>query len=58
MYLEKRGKPAPARERRNVFAAIAEAALGGLLLLLLMREWWVDEYLQHEVGVYEIIEGL
>ena len=33
MYLEKRGKPAPARERRNVFAAMAEAALKGGLLV-------------------------
>ena len=27
MYMLKRGKPAPARERRKVFAAMAEAAL-------------------------------
>ena len=32
MYMLKRGKTAPARERRKVLAAIAEAALGGMLV--------------------------
>jgi len=31
MYWEKSGKPAPARDRRNVFAAMAEAALRGFV---------------------------
>ena len=31
MYMLKRGKTAPAMDLRKVFAAIAEAALGGLL---------------------------
>jgi hypothetical protein len=42
-----------------VFAAMAEAALGGVLVY-----WGGSEtevvfgYLQHEVGVYKVIEGL
>jgi hypothetical protein len=42
MYFEKRGKTAPARERRNVFAAMAEAALCGLLVF---PDICTDEYL-------------
>lgn len=30
MYVAKRGKTAPAKERKNVLAAMADAALGGL----------------------------
>lgn len=62
MYMLKRGKTAPARERRKVLAAIAEAALWGMLV---SEFFGVDEGgkmgeeredAQHEISIYEIIE--
>ena len=53
VYCEKRGKPAPARERRKVLAAMAEAALG--LVRFWFRGFFGGGYLQHEVGVYDVV---
>ena len=63
MYVAKRGKTAPAMERRNVFAAMAEAALWAKkkyngqhdkfnVLKILIH------HLQHEVGINDVIQRL
>lgn len=62
MYMLKRGKTAPAMDRRKVFAAMAEAAL-------INKATWVskevrareergNEDIQHEISVNEVIERL
>ncbi len=56
IYCEKSGKPAPASDRKNVFAAIAEAALE--ILLKHFRYQKAIKNLQHEVGVDEVIKSL
>lgn len=51
------GNPAAKAERKKVFAAIAEAALFRVLEVVRLRQLEAGS-LQHEISVYEIIEGL
>jgi len=55
MYVAKRGNAAPQSERRNVFAAIADAALRSV------SQVFGDEtckYLQHEICIDQVVETL
>ena len=66
MYMLNKGKTAPARDLRKVFAAIAEAALVEIVRLRgpflggsaeKHRIRWV-RYVQHEICIYEVVECL
>lgn len=67
MYCEKSGNPAPAAERRNVFAAIAEAALKkekeekeriSICFAVLRNRRKRRGNIQKQICVHDIIEGL
>lgn len=58
IYVLKRGKTAPARERRKVLAAIAEAALLEAVSMRALRCCDGRRYLQHEIGIHEVVERL
>lgn len=55
----KRGKPAPASDRRSELAATADAALSGSDQALSAKEFEVNKaHLQHKIRIDDVIEAL